>query len=396
MKRTLNDWFESYLEYTKNSECPTIYHKWTAISTIASALMRKTWFIWDNQTYPNLYIILVGPPACRKGTALWFSRTVTKNLDDIKLTSDAVTPQAFIESFIDAEVSTPLSNGDILTHSSLTVHSPELAVFLGTENKQLINYLTDWFDSPDEWSYRTRGQGTETIRNVYVNLLGATTPSSLQDTIITSAIGGGLTSRMIFVFASKKGKPVPFPWQTEKERKLRENLHNDLGAIKCLNGQFKFTEDFMDIYADWYYTNESDRTFEDNRFDGYFQRKPKHLLKIASILSASRGNSMEISGGDFKKAIKLIKEIEPNMPMTFSGIGTMDTTYIISLIRMELSSGNTATVNSLLRKYYRDADEDLIKRAIITMVSMGEVIRTPLKDENGKMTDIQISLTKEK
>ena len=62
MARKLNDWIDSYLEYTKNSEPPDLYKEWVAVSVVASILQRKCSLPWGDITfYPNMYIILVGP-----------------------------------------------------------------------------------------------------------------------------------------------------------------------------------------------------------------------------------------------------------------------------------------------------------------------------------------------
>ena len=71
----------------------------------------------------------------------------------------------------------------------------------------------------DQWKYQTKGAGTsDYIDNVWVNILGGTTPGLLQSTIPVDAIGSGLTSRMVFVYADKKGKVIPTPFTTPEER----------------------------------------------------------------------------------------------------------------------------------------------------------------------------------
>jgi len=65
------DWIKTYLVYDEESESPTLFKVWMAIGTIASALERKCYIKWKRDTiYPNLYIVLTGPPGCRKGTAM--------------------------------------------------------------------------------------------------------------------------------------------------------------------------------------------------------------------------------------------------------------------------------------------------------------------------------------
>ena len=72
LKRKLSNWIESFLQYTDNTEPPFLFRKWTAISCIASAMQRKCYVEWGTSLifYPNLYVVLVGPSATGKGTAM--------------------------------------------------------------------------------------------------------------------------------------------------------------------------------------------------------------------------------------------------------------------------------------------------------------------------------------
>ena len=62
--RILDSWIDNYLIYTDNSEPPRMFRLWSAISVIAAVLQRKCKLPWGTLTfYPNLYTVLVGPPA---------------------------------------------------------------------------------------------------------------------------------------------------------------------------------------------------------------------------------------------------------------------------------------------------------------------------------------------
>ena len=82
MARLVDDWIDKYLVYSSNTEPPAMFHLWTAISVISSVLQRKCYFPWGTLTfYPNMYVVLVGPPAARKGTAMNIGKKI---LDDMK------------------------------------------------------------------------------------------------------------------------------------------------------------------------------------------------------------------------------------------------------------------------------------------------------------------------
>ena len=72
LERKLPNWIDAFMLYTHNTEPPTLFRKWTAISCIAAAMQRKCVVEWGTSLtfYPNLFIVLVGPSATGKGTAM--------------------------------------------------------------------------------------------------------------------------------------------------------------------------------------------------------------------------------------------------------------------------------------------------------------------------------------
>ena len=127
MERKLDDWIDSYLEYTSNTEPSELYRRWVAISTLAAALRRKVKVEWGLLTwYPNMYIVLVGPAAARKGTAMDPGLDLLRETD-IPLGSDSGSREALIEKMklaIDIDSDNP--NIIPVPHHSLTVYSKEL------------------------------------------------------------------------------------------------------------------------------------------------------------------------------------------------------------------------------------------------------------------------------
>ena len=246
LERRCKDWITSFLDYTENSEPPELYRLWTGISCIAACLQRKVYLSWEGKIFPNLYVVLVGPSGCRKGTAMRPGRSL---LDEVgaKLSAEAVTREALIRRI---KRSGEFAGGveDINMHSSLTIFSEELTVFLGYSNVLLMSHLCNWFDCQDEWTYETKNQGTDNIRNIWVNMIGATTPSLLQSTLPQDAVGGGLTSRIIFVYEDEPGKIVPAPFLTEHEQDLREDLANDLTYMLAQKGEMKYTKEFLQAW----------------------------------------------------------------------------------------------------------------------------------------------------
>jgi hypothetical protein len=290
----------------------------------------------------------------------------------IPMAAEAITREALIQTLGAAQNSTPdPQTGDIHTHSSLTIISPELTVFLGYQNHQLMSDLTDWYDCRSRWTYRTKNMGTDDVLGVFVNLLGATTPDLIRTTLPLDAIGGGLTSRIIFVFEPRKGKTVPAPFLSEREKALQKELMHDLEAINLLSGQFKLTQDALSLWIDWYTKNSEINIFNDPRFDGYTERRPNHVMKLSMIVSASRRDSLQITEQDLKDAINILERTEVKMPMVFAGVGRSSTADLISEIMADIGNSGEIPHKELMMRYCRDCDFRQLEAIIQTIEKTG-------------------------
>lgn len=387
--RVLDDWIDSYMEYTHNSEPPTQFRKWCAISAIASCLQRKCFLSWGTLTfYPNMYVVLVGRSGLRKGTAMGPAYSLLRELG-IKMAAEATTRESLIRELKQSnDTVVDPKNGDMHLHSSITIYSQELTVFLGYNNVQLMSDLTDWYDCRGEWTYRTKNMGTDEIIGVWVNLIGATTPELIQTTLPMDAIGGGLTSRIIFVYADKKAKVVATPFLTEREHELRVKLLHDLELIRMMAGQFRVTEGFLDRWVKWYHAQEGNPPFHDKRFGGYIERRPNHLLKLSLIVASSRGNcDYVITEKDFDRALNIMAEVEAPMQQVFAGYGRSMTADITSQVLSAVIEAKQISIAALMQRFYHDADRRTMEGVIQTLMSM-KVVRLTTHNNDSTLTYI--------
>ena len=301
-----------------------------------------------------------------------------------KIAAESITREALIRELKNCTDTTvdPLT-GSIYMHSSLTIFSQELTVFLGYNNQALMADLADWFDCRDKWTYRTKNMGTDEIIGVWVNLIGATTPELLQTTLPRDAIGGGLASRIIFVYEFKKSKTVIAPFLSQEEIELSKLLMFDLERISMMSGEFHISEEFLDLWAQWYPTQEAMRgnIFDDYRFSGYCERRPTHLLKLSMIMSAARNSEMVLGATEFNEALSTLLETEKNMIYTFSGVGRSDTSDITHRVMQYVARKGETTMSDLMRLYYQDVDKPTLENIIATLMTMEYVTATVTQNE---------------
>lgn len=341
---------------------------------ICACLKRKCYLPFGSLTfYPNMYIVLVGPSGCRKGTAMGPGYDMLREIG-IKMAAEAITREALIQELrqcTDALID--VKEGRKEFHASLTVFSKELTVFLGYNNQQLMADMADWYDCGSSWTYRTKNMGTDEIINVWVNLIGATTPELLQSTLPRDAIGGGLTSRIIFVFAPRKAKFV-VPFLTHDDIILGQKLQDDLERIHQLVGAFRPTDEFIDRWVEWYMDpSKNVQPFEDYRFGGYCERRPGHILKLCMVSSAARGDSLLLDHYDLEWAMQTIEWTERLMPRTFSGVGRSQIADTVQRILALVHQTGGITKAEIMQRFYQDLDDFTLKRVISTLQTMGEI-----------------------
>ncbi len=367
-ERKLDDWIDSFMEFTKESEPPDSFRLWTAISVIAAALQRKVKISWGHITwYPNMYIILVGPSASRKGTAMGPGYDLLMDLG-VTLAAQATSRQALISRMKNSTQSELNEEGKMEFHSSLTVFSKEFTVFLGYHNRELMSDLCDWYDCERRWKYETISRQTEEIIGVWVNIIGATTPDLIAASLPPDAIGSGLTSRIIFVCEDRIGKIVPVHFLSKYELDLRDKLYEDLEKINSMVGRFKFTPEFIDLWTEWYLKEGPlENKFSDPRFKGYTGRRATHVMKLCMIMSASRTGSMIISDKDLERAIRILEWAERKMPRVFTGVGKSQIAETLPQVLTYIQRQKTTTFEALLKTFYYDSDEIEMKRIVRTL-----------------------------
>jgi hypothetical protein len=275
------------------------------------------------------------------------------------------------------------TDGQLRYHSSISVFSEELSVFLGQQNTKFLADLTDWFDCPDDWTYRTKGSGTDKIVGICPNILGATAPDWLKSILPAEAFGGGFTSRIIFVVEEEKRQLVSNPTIAPEILAMREGLISDLQQMALMAGPYLFHNDTMVFYEDWYVKQSKRPPIKDPLFAGYCERRATHLLKLSMVVSASRSNSRIVYQEDLERALLLLEAIEPKMPRTFLGMGKAKYSEMTALIYDYLNKHKKASSSELLNKFHLDLDEYSMK-IICGTLSARHVISTTYSTGTGE------------
>ena len=184
---------------------------WAALSSVSGALGRRVWMPMANYDIrANIFVVLVAGPGRNKSVSLImpFSKVFRKlttpvgtkpdheNFNSglteyglkefpLYLIQDRITPEKLAvdmskASRLDMRLSTM---GEEFFDGSLTLVTSELGTFLSRHERYLQMFLTDMWDSKEEYSHKTKTAGEHIIKGPCLNWIACATPEQFVDNL---------------------------------------------------------------------------------------------------------------------------------------------------------------------------------------------------------------------
>lgn len=396
MPRIHSDWLKAYMEYTSHSEAPDAFHFWAGVGTIAAALRGKVWldmayFQWK----PNFYIVFVAPPGIvSKSTTMGIGTDLLSEVEGVNLAPSSVTWQRLVEYMGQCKEEVLLPDDLYHPMCCITVAASELGSFLDPRNTEMVDVLVDlWDGKKGVWEKSTKTQGSDIIENPWINMMACTTPSWIAGNFPDYMIGGGFTSRCIFVYAERKRKLVAYPNEevpADFERQRRQLVH-DLEQIADLKGEVTMTKDALQYGREWYeeHYNNVPPHLNNERFASYLARKQTHVHKLAIVLSAARREDLAIDAEILQTASQIVTALEHDMPRVFEHIGQKDGSKIMMEIISTVHAHGEIPLATLFNALARRTTHAEFKDSITGAIYSGQIeqeqrggtliLRTPRK-----------------
>lgn len=367
MPRKCKNWLEAYLEYTSEQESPIEFHRWTGIAVLSATLGRHIYMDRGYYTiYPNIYVVLVaGSAKCRKSVSSHIGVDFINELKQRPMVfSQKITNEALIKALLDAKID---------GQSCGLIYASELSVFMGKDaiGSGLIPTLTDLYDSPRKWSYHTRTRGIEILENVSLCMLGASTMDWLRTAIPADAVGGGFTSRIIFIYQDKIGRSMLFPRKKAHFEQLKKDMIEDLNHIRTQRGPMDLTPEAMAMAEKWY--NDEMSKVHDARLEGYFGRKHDTMFKIAMCLSLASTDDRWVTAEHIDKALTLLKDNEASLGHIMATVTATEIGEKTGKILAIINKHEKLTHTELLKACWRVGPAIEIAEHIKTLIEAGEI-----------------------
>ena len=303
-------WLGTYLEFSLLSEQPLGWHFWSALAVLGAACRRNLYIDlgFGDVIHPNIYVLLVGDSGLGKNQAINRAVRVLKKanqLEELVATclSTGVDRRVEILNETTAEsLVMALSPGAVEIPGTATLIqrvescgvlvNPEATNLLGKGRKEisdrLIGYLTDMYDG-DPKAAVTVTRGVRDLGPSSLTLILGSTEEWIGTSITQALVSGGFTGRCTFVQREErdrvKYRDIPSDHVPDPvvEAELARMLVPWMLAAPI---EVVMEPDAQGWWEEWYVAHREMES-PSSLLEGWWQRKPVHLVKVAMLLTAS-------------------------------------------------------------------------------------------------------------
>lgn len=376
------DFIEAYLGYTNQSEPPTVFHRWCAISAIGSLIGRSYYIPFGHSNIiPNFYTMLIGEVGTRKSTAIKLMKKLVREGGYDSFASEKTTKEKFL---LDLEGLTPdvgvTNPSDSITELHLwgpggadgSYGDPKQVFIAADEFNEFVmgdklefyaflGSLWDWDDEKTPYTYRLKNSKSVSIFQPTINILGGNTQDNFARAFPPEIMGQGFMSRLLIIYGEPSGKkftfpPVPDPIETAAIVSMFAALGRTRRGAAEIDADAR---DILDkIYKGWI-------DLDDFRFKNYSTRRFTQLLKLCLVVSAAQ-ETPTINSDVVLYANTILAAAEANMPKALGEFGKSKYSEASNKIMNILEKANKPILGTeLWEQLVRDLDKPMQMQEIL-------------------------------
>lgn len=351
------EFFDEYLKYVGETEAPMLYHRWCSIVMVSAILGRETWLPFGHsKIYPNQFVLLMGAPGARKGTAINIARKLLERAGYDTFSPDRTSLEMYLAGMIPKlDIDDDLESLVLDAASESFICTGEFLDFIGHGNMDFLTLLTNLWDNKQEYKHPKLTSKSIVVHKPTINILDAATVKGLGLAIPQEALGTGVLSRIILVHSHPTGKQIDDPAEPEEgaDRWLVARLLDIKAKIK---GRIGRSEEAKEVLGKIYRGHPG---IEDTRFSDYSSRRFTHLIKVCIALSAMDMRT-EISATDVLQANTILHATERRMSDALGEFGRSKYSDASNTI---LGILNAATKPVTSTKLWKAVAKDLTKQS---------------------------------
>lgn len=378
MERVLSwNYLKTYCHILKETEVPPRFAIWCGIASLLAALERRVWINQGIYTiYPNFYIVLVAASGQKKSTAVNLAAKLLRKISNgPNVISQKITPEALITAIQCAPeegtkvLVTPKAGGIVI--------ADELATFLdrGALDRGLGPMLTALYDCTP-FEYNTKARGIERIEDGYLSILGGSTIELLRSSLPKDAIGGGFTSRTMFVY--EELTPAPIPWIDFNQElvDMEQTLVNYLQRVRELEGPILLTSQAKQLYIDDYHARHKNSSLRHDPFlRNYENRRHAHLFKVAIALMICEEPRQQLELDHIRGAMEILEDAETYLPRVMELLTATDTGHMSAMVLgfIRNSEGHEATRQDVMRQFSNRMNAQELTKVLETLIQAHQI-----------------------
>jgi len=360
-------WFGRYLEYTAESEAPAQFHFGAMAACISGALARRPLIQWSvAPTYPNLYVLLIGPTGSRKSSAMKMAGSlVTRAFPTTNILPSEGSQQGYARALRRRYAETARAADGLILAS-------EYGVLVGKDKykTELAKWLTDWYDCPDKWSRALSMEEFYELDNVYLCLCGCSTMSWLLDLPPDAVKGGHLPRHIPFEAAGRRHR-MALP---KFDERLAAELIESLGVrLKTVMEHMAFDPSAEKYLVSWYEGElcRQEGATQDEQVLAWYARKQAHVIKLAVVWQVADGGPPDALQAEWLHRARLVLDwCDSTVYNVYRQLGvTEEGAPVEAVLRFIQSRGGKAQQSDIVRAFRNRYNAGRVKGALQTLAA---------------------------
>lgn len=323
---------QKFLKLTEQLESPEMFLRLSWYWAVATALERRVFFgDFSRAQFCNLYVLLIGPPAVGKGSAM---REATKLVSHYLYTApDGTAPldpstlerQRLFASLPDTAsfellVESLSKLTRVIKTSETSVYGFIAAYFALEELSSLLRknksedvaqFLLNMYDGY-EYKYSTRHKGKFVIRNAALNFIAGTQIDFVRQAESAGLLGQGLFSRFLICYQTEKRQLVfDYDNLTEEQVAIQKELQIYLKSLSKLYGQVQYGPGVLEHLKEWYADEVTHvAQYNESKLQHYFSRRKDQVKRLAAAMHFGESSDLTIGLEPFVRAAGIMRQLE--------------------------------------------------------------------------------------
>lgn len=383
-----HDLITSYLQYTKDTEPPAIFHRWSLLTCVAAYLSRDIYIQHGHFTiYPNMYTLLIGSAGSRKSSAINIAKGLLKQSGYTHFSPTKTTKEKF---FIDMAEQNSVGEGDASdfleqslfgdrqddpnTVSEMFIVAGEFNTFFGNNILDFVTDLGELWDYSGRFESKVKNSKSVQIMNPTINILGGNTPTGFSAAFPIEILGQGFFSRTLMIYGDRTRDKITWPEPPDAEHTAALLVAlREIKTVAISTGKMRLSDEAKNlldtIYRSW-------KDLDDARFESYSNRRFTHLLKLCMIVAAIR-LSDTIQPDDVVYANTMLSYAEHFMPKALGEFGKARHADVAHKILQILENSHEPISAADLWKFvHNDLDKPTELATILENLARADKIQT--------------------